>query len=49
MIEALKEIKSVKTELEANEHLAKGWRLLEILEPKEFILGRYENRERNKI
>lgn len=43
---SLKEIVSVKTANEANEYLNKGWKLMKIFEPKEFILGRYEKKEK---
>lgn len=49
MISALKEIVSVQTENEVNEYLAKGWKLIKVFEPKEYILGRYESKERDKI
>lgn len=42
-----KEVATVKTAEEANEYLAKGWKLLRVLEPKEFVLARSKREEGN--
>lgn len=49
MISNLKEVASVGTVEQVNELLDEGWKLLKVFEPKEFIMARYEkkNRESN--